>query len=328
MTTKAKLFSITIAAITVFASIVTIISSSLPTHTVSAMSAYTVTIQVNPPSSSYIVDATLSGPTYSQGYASNTNPNNYNASTHVFTFNGVPGPADYSWSVSAAYCQGSSANMVAVDNNMAITATLTPLTYQVIFSCDPETWPWQVSLTGTDINGTTINKTISDDSTNQNSVNLIAGYYTWNAPDQTAYGTTYQCVGGSFGPAIPSVVSVVYTAIPVTTPPVTTPPVTTPPVTTPPVTTPPVTTPPVTTPPVTTPPVTTPPVTTPAAPTISGVVPNSGPSTGGTPITITGTAFTSPSTVSIGSGSATSVTVVNSTTITAITPSGMAVSKR
>jgi hypothetical protein len=65
-------------------------------------------------------------------------------------------------------------------------------------------------------------------------------------------------------------------------------------------------------------------------PTVTKVSPNSGPTTGGTPITITGTGFIAGATVVIGQGSgsvtgviaATSVVVVSSTEITAVTGSG------
>jgi hypothetical protein len=65
-------------------------------------------------------------------------------------------------------------------------------------------------------------------------------------------------------------------------------------------------------------------------PTVTKVNPNSGPTTGGTAITITGTGFVSGATVVIGQGSgsvtgviaATSVVVVSSTEITAVTGSG------
>ena len=59
-----------------------------------------------------------------------------------------------------------------------------------------------------------------------------------------------------------------------------------------------------------------------AAPTVSGISPSSGPLVGGTPVTITGTGFVSPATVTIGSAAATSINVVNDTTITATTSSG------
>ncbi len=61
-----------------------------------------------------------------------------------------------------------------------------------------------------------------------------------------------------------------------------------------------------------------------AAPTVTGISPGSGPSTGGTSVTITGTNLTDASSVTIGGASATGVTVVNSTTITATTPAGTA----
>ncbi len=56
------------------------------------------------------------------------------------------------------------------------------------------------------------------------------------------------------------------------------------------------------------------------APTVVSVTPVSGPTTGGTPITISGTNFTASATVSLGSSAATGVVIVNSTTITATTP--------
>ena len=56
------------------------------------------------------------------------------------------------------------------------------------------------------------------------------------------------------------------------------------------------------------------------APTVSTIAPTSGPTTGGTPVTITGTGFLAGATVSLGTASATAVVVVNSTTITANTP--------
>ena len=57
-------------------------------------------------------------------------------------------------------------------------------------------------------------------------------------------------------------------------------------------------------------------------PTISAVNPNTGAITGGTAITITGTNLTGASSVRVGSGYATSVVVVNDTTVTAVTPAG------
>jgi hypothetical protein len=57
------------------------------------------------------------------------------------------------------------------------------------------------------------------------------------------------------------------------------------------------------------------------APTVTGVAPTSGPDTGGTSVTITGTGFDSGVTnVTFGGTAATGVTFVNATTITATTP--------
>jgi len=56
--------------------------------------------------------------------------------------------------------------------------------------------------------------------------------------------------------------------------------------------------------------------------TITGVLPISGPSSGNTNITITGTNFVSPATVTIGGAPATNVVVVSDTQITATTPAG------
>ena len=62
-----------------------------------------------------------------------------------------------------------------------------------------------------------------------------------------------------------------------------------------------------------------------APPTVTNITPNSGSRNGGTPITITGTDFVvGPTTVTINGILATNVTVVNSTTITANTPSSVA----
>jgi len=58
-----------------------------------------------------------------------------------------------------------------------------------------------------------------------------------------------------------------------------------------------------------------------AQPTITAVSPNTGPITGGTPITITGTNFLPGAAVEVGGTAATSVVVVSSTSITAKTPS-------
>ena len=59
-----------------------------------------------------------------------------------------------------------------------------------------------------------------------------------------------------------------------------------------------------------------------AAPTVSAVNPSSGPSGGGTKVTITGTGFISGATVAFGANAATSVVVVSSTSITAQSPAG------
>ena len=56
------------------------------------------------------------------------------------------------------------------------------------------------------------------------------------------------------------------------------------------------------------------------APVVSGVSPTSGSTAGGTSITITGTGFLANASVSVGGTAASSVAVVNSTTITALTP--------
>ena len=60
-----------------------------------------------------------------------------------------------------------------------------------------------------------------------------------------------------------------------------------------------------------------------AAPTIDTVSPNSGPRTGGTAITITGTNLTGTSRVQVGGANAISFQVINDTTVTAVTPVGM-----
>jgi Domain of unknown function (DUF1929)/IPT/TIG domain len=59
-------------------------------------------------------------------------------------------------------------------------------------------------------------------------------------------------------------------------------------------------------------------------PMVSSVLPNNGPTTGGTAVTITGTNFAAGATVTFGAAAATNVVVVNSTTITATTPAGIA----
>ena len=61
-----------------------------------------------------------------------------------------------------------------------------------------------------------------------------------------------------------------------------------------------------------------------SAPTISSVSPNSGPITGATAITITGTNFTDATSVKVGAVAATNVVVVSATQITALTPAGTA----
>src|SRR5258705_2807922 len=60
------------------------------------------------------------------------------------------------------------------------------------------------------------------------------------------------------------------------------------------------------------------------APTLSSVAPNTGPTSGGTPVTITGTNFQAGATVTFGALAATDVTVVSDTSITARTPLGPA----
>jgi hypothetical protein len=57
-------------------------------------------------------------------------------------------------------------------------------------------------------------------------------------------------------------------------------------------------------------------------PTVTGISPATGPAAGGTSVTITGTNFTSASTVNFGSTPATNVTVVSATSITAVSPAG------
>jgi hypothetical protein len=56
------------------------------------------------------------------------------------------------------------------------------------------------------------------------------------------------------------------------------------------------------------------------APTLTGISPASGTAAGGTAVTITGTGFLAGATVSLGGTQATGVTVMSSTTITALTP--------
>ena len=59
-----------------------------------------------------------------------------------------------------------------------------------------------------------------------------------------------------------------------------------------------------------------------AAPAVSGLSPTSGPVTGGTLVTITGTGFTGATAVDFGTTPATGLTVVNATTITVDSPAG------
>ena len=62
----------------------------------------------------------------------------------------------------------------------------------------------------------------------------------------------------------------------------------------------------------------------PATPTVISISPTSGSTTGGTSVTINGTNFTGATGVTIGGSAATSVSVVNATTITCTTPAGSA----
>jgi autotransporter-associated beta strand protein len=64
-----------------------------------------------------------------------------------------------------------------------------------------------------------------------------------------------------------------------------------------------------------------------AAPTVTGVSPNSGPTAGGTTVTIAGTNFTGATAVDFGTTPATDVVVVNRTTITAVSPAGAGVAE-
>jgi hypothetical protein len=58
------------------------------------------------------------------------------------------------------------------------------------------------------------------------------------------------------------------------------------------------------------------------APTVTGIAPSTGPTTGGTAVTITGTGFQTGATVAFGARAATDVIVVSATSITAKTPLG------
>jgi IPT/TIG domain len=62
-----------------------------------------------------------------------------------------------------------------------------------------------------------------------------------------------------------------------------------------------------------------------AKPTVTGLSPTSGPAAGGTLVTILGTGLTGASAVDFGTNAATDVTVVNATTITAVSPAGAGV---
>jgi hypothetical protein len=59
-----------------------------------------------------------------------------------------------------------------------------------------------------------------------------------------------------------------------------------------------------------------------AAPTVTSAAPSTGPTTGGTAVTITGTGFQSGATVAFGARAATDVVIVSATSITAKTPLG------
>ena len=64
--------------------------------------------------------------------------------------------------------------------------------------------------------------------------------------------------------------------------------------------------------------------TAPVTPTLTAIAPTSGPTGGGTAVTLTGTNFAAGATVTIGGAAATSVVVSSSTRITAVTPAGAA----
>jgi exonuclease III len=63
------------------------------------------------------------------------------------------------------------------------------------------------------------------------------------------------------------------------------------------------------------------------SPVVSSVTPSCGPTTGGTAVTITGSNFVSGATVTIGGTGASSIVVVNSNTVTAVTPANTAGAK-
>jgi len=65
-------------------------------------------------------------------------------------------------------------------------------------------------------------------------------------------------------------------------------------------------------------------VSTPVAPTITGISPGGGTTAGGTPVQITGSGFVSSGTLTIGGAAATNVFVTSSSSISAVTPPGVA----
>lgn len=66
-------------------------------------------------------------------------------------------------------------------------------------------------------------------------------------------------------------------------------------------------------------------VTTPVAPpTVTAVSPSTGPAAGNTTVTVSGTGFTGETGVTVGGADATVITLLNDTTLTAITPAGTA----
>ncbi len=62
----------------------------------------------------------------------------------------------------------------------------------------------------------------------------------------------------------------------------------------------------------------------PSAPTVTGVLPSTGSTSGGTTVTISGTNFTGTSSVTFNGSAATAITVVSATSITCTTPAGVA----
>lgn len=61
-----------------------------------------------------------------------------------------------------------------------------------------------------------------------------------------------------------------------------------------------------------------------STPTVTAVTPNTGATSGGTPVTVSGTSFLPGATVTFGTGAATNVVVVSAVSITALTPAGAA----